>query len=103
MKNTVYILVMAAVIYVIRLLPMTFFRKQIKNRFVSSFFYYVPYVTLSVMTFPAIIEATGNYAAGTAALAAGVFAAFAGAGLFPVSVVCCATAFVAELITHFFL
>ncbi len=62
----IYIFIMAAVTYVIRVLPLAVFRKPIKNRFVRSFLYYVPYVTLSVMTFPAILEATGSYALGTA-------------------------------------
>ena len=62
MKNNIYIyiLVMAGVTYLIRLLPLTIFRKEIKNRFVRSFLHYMPYVTLSVMTFPAILSATGN-------------------------------------------
>ena len=54
----IYILIMAGVSYAIRVLPLTLIRKQIKNQFVQSFLYYVPYVTLAVMTFPAITEAT---------------------------------------------
>lgn len=56
----IYIFVMAGVTYLIRLLPLTFIRKEIKNTFIRSFLYYVPYVTLSVMTFPAILSATQN-------------------------------------------
>ena len=55
-----YILVTAGVTYLIRTLPLTLIRKEIKNRFLRSFLYYVPYVTLAVMTFPAIISATGS-------------------------------------------
>ena len=57
MKNNIYIyiLIMAGVSYLIRVTPLTLIRKQIKSRFLQSFLYYVPYVTLSVMTFPAII------------------------------------------------
>ena len=50
----IYILVMGIVTYLIRVLPLTLIRKEIKNRFIRSFLYYVPYVTLAVMTFPAI-------------------------------------------------
>ena len=57
-NNYIYIAVMALVSYAIRILPLTLIRKPIKNRFVQSFLYYVPYVTLAVMTFPAIVQAT---------------------------------------------
>ena len=57
-NNYIYIAVMALVSYAIRILPLTLIRKPIKNRFIQSFLYYVPYVTLAVMTFPAIIQAT---------------------------------------------
>ncbi|MBP3312487.1 MAG: AzlD domain-containing protein, partial [Butyricicoccus sp.] len=55
-----YIFVMAAVTYLIRVLPLTLIRRQIKNTFLRSFLYYVPYVTLAVMTFPALLSATGS-------------------------------------------
>lgn len=99
MKNNVYIYIgiMAAVTYAIRVLPLTLIRKQIKNRFLRSFLYYVPYVTLAVMTFPAILEATQSPIAGAAALIIGIIAAWCGAGLFPVSVICCVTVFILEL------
>ena len=57
-NNWVYIAVMAAVSYAIRVLPLTLIRKPIKNQFIQSFLYYVPYVTLAVMTFPSILTAT---------------------------------------------
>lgn len=57
-NNYIYIAVMALVSYTIRILPLTLIRKPIKNRFIQSFLYYVPYVTLAVMTFPAIVNAT---------------------------------------------
>ncbi len=56
----IYILVMAIVTYLIRALPLTLIHKEIKNKFFKSFLYYIPYVTLSVMTFPAILRCTGN-------------------------------------------
>lgn len=87
----------ALVSYIIRVLPLTLIRKPIKNRFIRSFLYYVPYVTLAVMTFPAIIEATQSPLAGIAALVTGIVLSFAGAGLFPVACVCCAVVFIIEL------
>ena len=98
MKTYLYILVMAATTYLIRVLPLTLIRKPIKNRFLKSFLYYVPYVTLAVMTFPAIMEATESPIAGLAALVIGILAAWFGLGLFPVAVICCAVVFVIELI-----
>ena len=93
----IYIFVMAAVTYLIRMLPLTLIRKPIKNRFIQSFLYYVPYVTLAVMTFPAIVNATQSPLAGAAALVVGIAAAWFGASLFQVSVACCAVVFVLEL------
>ncbi|MBQ9348186.1 MAG: AzlD domain-containing protein [Oscillibacter sp.] len=92
-----YMAVMFAVVYGIRVLPLTIFRRKITNRFLRSFLYYVPYVTLAVMTFPAIVEATASPAAGAAALVAGIVLAWCGAGLFPVSVACCVMVFALEL------
>ena len=89
--------VMALVSYAIRILPLTLIRKPIKNRFIQSFLYYVPYVTLAVMTFPAIVNATQSPAAGAMALVVGIAAAWFGASLFQVSVACCAVVFVLEL------
>ena len=93
----VYILVMFAVIYAVRVLPLTLVRKPIRNRFLRSFLYYVPYITLAVMTFPAIVEATQSPLAGIAALIVGVVLAWIGAGLLPVAVSCCAVVLILEL------
>jgi len=73
-SNWLYIAVMFAVSYTIRILPLTLIRKPIKNRFIQSFLYYVPYVTLAVMTFPAIVNATQSPAAGAVALVVGIAA-----------------------------
>ena len=96
-NHYIYIAVMALVSYAIRILPLTLIRKPIKNRFIQSFLYYVPYVTLAVMTFPAIVNATQSPAAGAMALVVGIAAAWFGASLFQVSVACCAVVFVLEL------
>lgn len=93
----IYIAIMFVVTYVIRVLPLTLIQKQIKSRFVKSFLFYVPYVTLAVMTFPAILDATQSPVAAAIALVVGVIAAWCGLGLFPVSVLCCLVVFVCEL------
>ena len=87
----IYIACMAGVTFLIRVLPLTLIRKEIKNKTVKSFLYYVPYVTLAVMTFPSILTATESPIAAALALLAGILAAWFGAGLFQVSVLCCAT------------
>ena len=92
-----YIAIMAGVSFLIRTLPLTLIRRPIKSRFLRSFLFYVPYVTLAVMTFPAIIHATQTPISGLVALIAGIIAAWLGAGLFPVSVICCVLVFVIEL------
>ena len=92
-----YILIMGATTYMIRVLPLTLIRKQITNKFIKSFLYYVPYVTLAVMTFPAILQVTQSPIAGACALIIGIIAAWAGVGLFPVSVLCCLVVFVLEM------
>ncbi|MGM9653695.1 MAG: AzlD domain-containing protein [Eubacteriales bacterium] len=93
----IYIAVMAAVTYLIRVLPLTLIRREIRNTFLRSFLFYVPYVTLAVMTFPSILGATQSVWSALAALIAGIVLAWCGAGLFPVSVLCCAVVFVTEL------
>ena len=92
----VFIMIAAGVSMLVRTLPLTLIRKQIRNRFLRSFLFYVPYVTLAVMTFPAMIEAARNPAAGIAALVIGAVAAWLGAGLFPVAVCSCATVLAAD-------
>lgn len=84
----IYIATMVVVVSLIRILPVTLIRGKIRNRFIRSFLYYVPYVTLSVMTFPAIAEATETPTAGVLALVIGIIAAWRGLGLFPVAVIC---------------
>ena len=96
-NNYIYIAVMALVSYTIRILPLTLIRKPIKNQFIQSFLYYVPYVTLAVMTFPAIVNATQSPISGALALIVGIATAWFGASLFQVSVACCAVVFVIEL------
>lgn len=94
----IYIVLMAIVTLSIRILPLTLIRKQIKNQFLQSFLYYVPYVTIAVMTFPAIMDATQSPIAGAFALIAGILASWFGANLFQVSVLCCLFVFVLSFI-----
>ena len=91
-----YILVMAIVTYSIRVLPLTLIRSEIKNRTIRSFLYYVPYVTLAVMSFPAMIDATIHPYSGIIAFLVGLIASYKDQGLFKVTVLCCITVLVME-------
>lgn len=93
----IYILVSAGVSYLIRSTPLLLIRKEITNKTIRSFLYYVPYATLAVMTFPAIVEATQSTWSGIAALVVGIALAWFGGSLFQVSVAICVVVFVAEL------
>ncbi|MBE5911670.1 AzlD domain-containing protein [Pseudobutyrivibrio sp.] len=95
-KIYIYILVAALVSTFIRVLPVTVFRKPIKNRFIRSFLYYVPYVTLAVMTFPAIVNATQSKISGILALVTGTIAAWFNMSLFKVACICCAVVLISE-------
>ena len=99
MTRNVYIslIIMCLTVYAIRSLPLLLLRKNITNRWLRSFLYYVPFVTLAVMTFPAILGATNSLWSGLAALAAGVIVAYLTGNLFLVSVLCCAVVFLVEL------
>ena len=97
-KIYIYILACTGVSFLIRELPLTLIRRPIKNRFLRSFLFYVPYVTLAVMTFPSILHATSSPLAGLAALLLGIAAAWLGANLFQAAVGCCAVVLVLELL-----
>ena len=102
-ENTmIYVLISAAVSFGVRVLPLTLIRKKIENTFLRSFLYYVPYVTLAVMTFPAIIEAAQDPIAGIVALVVGVVLSWLGASLFPVAVCCCLSVFAVQYISTLF-
>lgn len=98
MNNRIYlyILVMAGVTYLIRVVPLTLIRKEIKNTYIRSFLYYVPYVTLSVMTFPAILTATATVWSAVIALAIAILLAYRGKSLFMVSLASCTAVFLTE-------
>ena len=85
MSIYMYIAAMALTTYLIRLLPMTIFRKPIRSRYLRSVLYYVPYTCLTAMTFPAILGSTASLVSGTAALAVAVFLAYRGKSLIVVA------------------
>ena len=89
---------MAGITYLIRVLPLTLIRRDIKNKTIRSFLYYVPYVTLAVMTFPAILTATNSMISAVAALVVAMLLAFLGKKLFTVAVSACVVVFITELI-----
>ena len=97
-KIYLYIFVAAAVSCLIRVLPLTLIRGKIRNPFIRSFLYYVPYVTLAVMTFPAIVAAPQVPLAGILALIAGVTAAWKGMNMMGIAALCCVVVFVCEAI-----
>ena len=93
----IYILIASAVTLAIKILPLTLIRGEIKNVTIRSFLHYVPYVTLAVMTFPAILHATQSPISGGLAMIFGIAAAWFGASLFKVALLCCSVVFVMEL------
>ncbi len=100
MQNNIYIyiLVMSVVTYLVRSLPLTLIRKEIKNTTIRSFLHYVPYVTLAVMTFPAILSATASVWSGLAGFVTAVLIAYRGGSLFKVAGGACVVVFLLELI-----
>ncbi|MDN0033104.1 AzlD domain-containing protein [Oscillibacter ruminantium] len=97
MRNIyLYLLVMAGVTYAIRVIPLTLLRGKIKSRFLHSFLYYIPYATLAVMTFPAVLNATQVPLAGALAMVVGIIVAWRGAKLIWVASSCCLTVFLVE-------
>ena len=98
----IYILVMAGVTYLIRMLPITLVRKEITSPFVRSFLYYVPYSCLAAMTFPAILSSTGSLVSALAGFAAAIIAALKEKSLLTVALLACATVFITERLLAFF-
>lgn len=92
----VYMFIMALVTYLIRMLPLALIKKKITNKFFKSFLYYVPFVTLAVMTFPAMLGATENIWSAAVAFAVSMVIAYAGGGLPIVATVACVVVFIVE-------
>ena len=102
MTNTVYFLtclaIMAGVTYLVRMLPMVLIRRKITNKFLKSFFYYIPYAVLSAMTIPAMLYAVPSKIAAAAGLVASFILAFFKRSLLIVAIGACAVAFIIQLI-----
>ncbi len=96
MNIYLYILVMALVTYLIRMLPLALFRREITSPFVKSFLYYVPYACLAAMTFPAILSATSSIYSAIAGFAVALFAAYRERSLLTVALEACAAVFLME-------
>lgn len=92
----IYILVMALVTYLIRMLPLALIRRQINSTFVKSFLYYVPYATLSAMTFPAILHSTGSLASAVIGFAVAVYLSYKEKSMITVALCACMVVFIAE-------
>ena len=93
-----YLAVMAGVTYLIRMLPLTVFRKEIKSRFVMSFLHYVPYAVLGAMTIPDVLYSTGNIGTALVGLAVAVVLAWRGKGLLTVAIAACVAVAAAQLV-----
>lgn len=98
MKTLISILVMAGVTYLVRMIPFTLFRKQVKSRFVKSVLFYLPYAVLSAMTIPTIFYSTGNMTSAAIGTVVAVIVAFFDKPLIVVALAAAASAFVAEMI-----
>ena len=96
MNIYLYIFTMALTTYLIRVLPLTIFRKPIKSRFIKSFLHYVPYACLTAMTFPAILTSTASILSGAAALIIAVILAYRGKSLLTVSLAASAAVMLTE-------
>ena len=101
MNIYVYIFTMALTTYLIRMLPLTIFRKPIRSRFLRSFLHYVPYACLTAMTFPAILSSTASIISGAAALIVAILLAYRGKSLIVVAVSSSAAVLIAEWILKF--
>ena len=95
------IFIMAALTYIIRMIPMVFFKKKIKNIYIKSFLDYVPYAVLGAMTFPEILYSTSSMIAGGVALAVALLLAFFKRGLLTVSLSATAAAYITQKIIDY--
>ena len=94
------LLIMCGTVYLIRLLPLLFLRKPITNKFIRSFLHYVPYVTLAVMTFPAILTSTSRLMYGGVAFIVGIVLAWVSGNLFVVELGCCLVVLLMNALFH---
>lgn len=99
-KFLIYLVAMAGVTYLVRMIPLVLVNKPIKNKYILSFLYYVPYTVLSVMTVPAVFYATDSYISAIIGFAVAVVAALFKRSLVQVAVLSCVMVFVTELIIN---
>lgn len=93
-----YLAVMAGVTYLIRMLPLTVFRREIRSRFVLSFLRYVPYAVLGAMTIPDVLYSTGSMGTALVGLVVAVILAWRGKGLLTVAIAACVAVAAAQLV-----
>ena len=98
MNLYLFIALMALTTYLIRMLPLTLFRKPIRSRFVKSFLHYVPYACLTAMTFPGILESTSSMVGGIAALVIAVVLAYFSGSLLTVALASSAAVLLTEVL-----
>lgn len=92
------IAVMAGVTYLIRMIPMVFFRKKIENVWLQSFLYYVPYAVLTAMTFPSVFSSTGSSISAVIGCFVALILAFFERSLLMVAVGAAGAAFVVQIL-----
>ena len=94
----IYLFIMFAVTYLVRVLPLVVFKKKITNRFVRSFLTYIPYAVLTAMTLPAIFYATDYILSALAGLLVAVLFALKNKGLTKVAIAACIAVYITELL-----
>lgn len=92
-----YLLILAGSTYLIRVIPFVAIRQKIRNRFIRSFLYYIPYAVLTAMTIPVIFYATNSWLSAAAGLIVAVLLSLKGKGLTTVAVAACTAVFLVEL------
>ena len=96
----IYVLVMAGVTYLIRMLPLAVIRGKVKSKFVQAFLYYVPYAVLGAMTIPAVFSSTGNLPGAIAGVVVAVVLGWLNKGLLTVAAAACVVAYVVSMLIH---
>lgn len=93
-----YVLVMAGVTYLVRMLPLVIFKRKIENRFIKSFMYYIPFSVLSAMTFPAVFSSTASLYSAIAGTAVALILSIREKSLLTVAIAACITVYAVELL-----
>ena len=96
-----YLIVMAGITYLVRMLPFVLVRNEIKNKFVLSFLYYFPYAVLSVMTIPAIFSSTSSPVSASIGFVVAIMLSYFNGSLLKVALLSCVTVYVVELLLRF--